>query len=191
MLDPTGAVGIYGNHDCSGDTLGDADALARLVRRSRLTLLDERSTWSGELGGRRAVIGGTPWGRPIPEAFDRDGLEGQPATELVLWLVHADLLLPGRTDGIELHEIPGVDLVVNGHVHSRLPLAKIGATTWCNPGSISRYSGSSTARCREPAALRVDVSQQGFEPSWIAVPHSPATEVFPNSKTADVGSGPG
>jgi predicted MPP superfamily phosphohydrolase len=185
MLEPAGAVCIFGNHDCSGETLDEGDALARLLARGRLTLLDGDRPWRGELGGRPAAVGGSAWGRPVPRAFDRKPDGTSPPAELVLWLAHADLLVPGRGDGIEFRALRGIDLVVNGHVHSRLPTAKTGATTWCNPGSISRYSGSSTARSREPAALRVDAGREGFELSWITVPHRPADEVFADPRHGD------
>lgn len=185
MLEPSGAVGIFGNHDCSGEVLGEDDALARLVGRSRLTLLDEDRPWRGEFSGRPSVVGGSSWQRPLPRAFDRDPADGSSPAELVLWLAHADLLVPDRSDGIEFREIPGVDLVVNGHVHSRLPIVETGDTTWCNPGSISRYSGSATAREREPAALRADAGPEGFELSWITIPHRPADEIFSDRRRDD------
>jgi len=178
MFEPIAAVGIFGNHDCSGDTLGAGDALARLADRGALTLLDEAHPWRGEIGGRRAVVGGTSWGRDLPRSFDPAAPGDGAAPELVVWLAHADLAVLSGGDGIEFQEIPGVDLVVNGHVHSQMPVVQRGATTWCNPGSISRYSGSATARGRQPAALRLDVGPSGLEPSWLPVPHTPGDQAF-------------
>jgi len=173
MLAPARAIGIFGNHDCADGELGERDALARVAERCGLSLLDDRRLWRGRICGRRGVVGGAPWGLAIPSELERDA-----RVEAVIWLAHAELLLPGSDAGIVFRAVPGIDLVVNGHVHSRLPLARVGATTWCNPGSIARYSGSATARSREPAALRVDLGPSGLAAKWIPVPHRPAAQVF-------------
>jgi DNA repair exonuclease SbcCD nuclease subunit len=178
MLEPAGVVGIFGNHDCSGETLGDDDALARLADRGVLELLDEHRLWRGELSGRHAVVGGAPWGQEIPSSFDRDQAGEPPPPELVIWLAHTDISVLTAADGIEFREIPGIDLVINGHIHTRMPIARTGSTTWCVMGSISRYSGSTTSRGREPAAVRVDVEPDRVAIAWVPIPHRPAVEVF-------------
>jgi predicted phosphodiesterase len=173
-------IGVFGNHDCSGDELAGDDALARLASSGAIHLLDRDRSWRGWLGGRPAMVGGSPWGRAIPSSVTPEPHGDLPPAALAIWLTHADLRFPGSAaSGIEPHEIPGVDLVVNGHMHTPLPPVEVGATTWCNPGSISRYSGSESARRREPAALRVAAGPNGLALSRIAVPHKPAHAVFP------------
>jgi predicted phosphodiesterase len=175
---PDEVLAVFGNHDCSGDTLGSEDALARLARTTGVRLLDDRAPWTGELGGRSAIVGGTPWGASQPTAQEAPSRDGSGRT-LVAWITHLDVCFPERGgEGIEPRPIPGVDLVVNGHHHTRYETLVTGATTWCNPGSIARYSGSPSARSREPTALRVDASAAGFELGWIPIPHRPAAEVF-------------
>lgn len=173
-------IGVFGNHDCAGEDLTGDDALARLARSGAIRLLDRERTWRGWLGGRPTLVGGSPWGRALPRSITVEPCGDLPPAELVIWLTHADLRFPGQGgSGVEPHEIPGVDLVVNGHLHTPLPPVAAGATTWCNPGSISRYSGSETARRREPAALRVDPGSSGLALIRIALPHRPAHVVFP------------
>lgn len=179
------AIGVFGNHDCTGDELAEDDALARLARTGAIRLLNRERIWRGTLGGRPAMVGGSSWGQAIPSSVTPEPRSGLPPVELVIWLTHADLRFPGEGEGgIEPHEIPGVDLVVNGHLHTPLPPVAVGSTTWCNPGSISRYSGSETARRREPAVLRIGAGPHGLALARIALPHKPARAVFPPADSA-------
>jgi DNA repair exonuclease SbcCD nuclease subunit len=60
---------------------------------------------------------------------------------LVIALTHADFAFAGAYPGArEIVEIPGVDLVVNGHMHKLCPTVRRGSTLWWNPGNITRMS---------------------------------------------------
>jgi len=170
-------LGIAGNHDHRENALGPDDSLSVLARAGRLRLLDgESPPWRGELGDRSAIVGGTPWSERLPERFEPDD-DREP---LVLWLTHHLVDLPGTPvdRGVAPREIPGIHVVINGHIHTRLDDLVTGATTWLNPGNIARYTRSETARTRIPAALRIDVGAAGFESTRIEIPHRPFDEVF-------------
>jgi predicted phosphodiesterase len=171
-------IAIAGNHDCSGPSLAPSDALARLADRGRVHLLHGERAFCGSINGRPVVVGGSPWGARLPERYV-PGSEYQAVSPIVIWLVHLDLRHPDRgADGLEPVAIPGIDLIVNGHHHTRLAPVARGATTWCNPGSISRYSGSATARARAPSALQIDIDADGFHLGRVEIPHRPASEIF-------------
>ncbi len=122
------------------------------------------------IGGKRILVGASPDWTPIPRQVNREG------HDFVIWLSHHDLVLPGFERGrIQPREIPGVDLVVNGHIHTPKPPHKRGETTWFNPGSIVRITRSHISRTLRPAiALWRPDSLEILE-----VPHEPFDEVFP------------
>ena len=170
-------IGLYGNHDCADPLLGDHDSLSLLVKAGRLRLLDPDNPWRGKMTGRLVVVGGSSYRQKLPERFDPPPASGPPP--LVLWLTHHDILIPGYDEGrIKPCEIPGVDLVINGHIHRRLEEIRCGNTRWLTPGNISRRSRSDAARDHEPAVLRLDVSSDCYQLEHVAVPHRPYTEIF-------------
>lgn len=173
--------GIYGNHDVHENTLTPDDSIRVIREAGRLKLLDENATCPVLLGGRRVVIGGTPWGKPLPRAFAWRAAAGQcDEKPLVIWLAHHDTIVPGYEDQgrIRVREIPGIDLVINGHIHRNLGEVKKGGTRWIVPGNISRRSRSDAARRHVPGVLRVDVDGAGLHCTRVTVPHRPADEVF-------------
>ena len=170
-------IGLYGNHDCAEPALCDNDSLSVLVKAGRLRLVSEDDPWRGTIGGRNVVVGGSCWRQPIPERFEADAANG--CEPLVIWLAHHDVLIPGYDQGrVQPREIPGVDLLVNGHIHRRLQSVQAGGTLWVTPGNISRRKRSDATREHVPAALRVDISAVGYELSDVHVPHQPFEEVF-------------
>jgi len=208
-------IGLYGNHDCAEPELSDNDSLSILVQSGRLRLVSGETPWQGTIGGRRVVIGGSCWRRPIPERFeapaptrsvseaapgvvsrppDRDTLlteglmshqgdtDGRPCHNqrpLVVWLAHHDVLVPGYDEGkLRPREIPGIDLVINGHIHKRLDDVQAGGTLWVTPGNISRRKRSDATRQHVPSVLRLDVSPGDYALTSVAVPHRPFDEVF-------------
>ncbi len=170
-------LGIWGNHDCSEASLGVNDSLSVIVQGSRLQLLDETTTWSGEMNGRRVIVGGTSWGQRVPRTFESGSAE---APALVVWLTHHDILFPGYEESgrFKPFEIPGIDVVINGHIHRPLADVVQGQTTWLNPGSIARVKRSDANRHQIPHVLRINVAADGWRQQFIEIPHQPFDDVF-------------
>jgi len=170
-------LAISGNHDCSENALSADDTLSVLAAAGKLRLLDSEGVWSGRLNDTAIVVGGTCWGQALPKAVDRLAI-GSPA--FVFWVTHHDLRFPGYEESARAgcREIPGIDLVVNGHIHRMLGEVQAGSTLWCNPGNISRVNRGDATRNHQPAVLRVDVSPTRWQHQRIPVPHQPFDEVF-------------
>ena len=185
-------LGLYGNHDVHYQPeLTDDDSLSLLVTAGRLRLVSEESPWHGTIGGRSVVIGGSSYRQEIPQAFDGTLFTGK-GTPLVIWLTHHDILIPGYDEGrLKPSEIPGIDLVINGHIHRRLETVAAGSTQWLTPGNISRRSRSDAGRAHVPAALRLDISPNGHELTYIEVPHQSFAEVFHEAVVESVVSASG
>lgn len=173
----TEMLGIWGNHDCTENSLGEDDSLSVIVQGSRVRLLDESNVWTGIVNGWQVVVGGTPWGQRLPKTFDANVTADQP---LVFWLTHHDILFPGYEESgrFQPYEIPGIDVVINGHIHRPLEDVVRGPTTWLNPGNIARISRSDSTRQRVPRALRIDVDAGGWRQQYIEIPHQPFDDVF-------------
>ncbi len=168
---------VGGNHDCSENALVDNDTLSILLAAGRLRLLD-RGTWTGEINGVSIAVGGTSWGQPLPARVDRAEV-GDP--RWTFWITHHDIAFGAGEflgSAIQCHEIPGIDLLINGHIHKAAQQVVCGATTWCNPGNISRIKRSDAIREHRPSVLRIDVTPLAWIATTIAVPHAPFEEVF-------------
>ena len=190
-------LGIFGNHDCAENQLGEDDSLMVIVRSGRVRLLDQDGPWVGRLGGRTVVVGGTSWGQRLPESFARDehGRDWQEREEprpLVFWLAHHDVTFPGYEENGRFRPfpIPGIDVVINGHIHRQLEDLVAGETTWLNPGNIARVSRSDLTRGHVPSALRIEVEKLGWRKGRVEVPHEPFDAVFhPEMVTESVAKG--
>lgn len=195
LLDPH-TPAIYGNHDCKENAPGDHDTVSILVASGLLRLLSEDQPWTGDMNGCRVVIGGTSWGQKLPKAFDCASRMPEPdATPTVdrpayvLWATHHDLRFPGFEEAgrMDCREVPGIDLVVNGHIHRELQEVASGRTRWMNPGSLCRISRSDASRDHVPGVLRVDVSESGLAYRRVEVPHEAFETVFhPEVESAPV-----
>lgn len=176
MLAGREAIGIYGNHDCADPELNDNDSLMLLFKSGSIRRVSEVAPWRGEMAGQPVVIGGASYRERLPEALPGGG-EPRP---LGIWLSHHDIIAPGYEEQGRLkpREIPGVDLVVNGHIHRELGEVQAGGTRWVTPGNIARRSRSDAVRHHVPSVLRLDVAAGGHELSRVEVPHRPFDEVF-------------
>lgn len=59
----------------------------------------------------------------------------------VVWLTHHDLAFDGAyPNSLPLHNIDGVSLLVNGHIHGTKKPVLVGQTAHYNPGNITRLS---------------------------------------------------
>ena len=178
-----GVLAICGNHDCKENALGENDTLSVLEAAGAVRLLDRTGPWAGKIGERIVLVGGTSWGQKLPKSFDRASpAEADVAgpEPLVFWVCHHDLRFPGYEDSarFDCKEIPGIDVVVNGHIHRDLGRVKCGGTLWINPGNIARVSRSDASRRHVPSVLRVDVTTAGYDRRRIPVPHEPFDDVF-------------
>ncbi|MGE4552820.1 MAG: exonuclease SbcCD subunit D [Desulfovibrionaceae bacterium] len=176
LLRPQRPFALVGNHDKYQARLTSDVSLAVLQAAGVLRLLDEPGPqFVLETPSGRALVGASPDGARLPARFDRD-----PDTpDTVLWLTHHNLRFPDFLEGTHrLREIPGVDLVVNGHIHRPQPTVTTGATTWVNPGNITRLTFSRHSLERIPAAhlWRPGMAQ----PERWDIPHLPFYEVFPD-----------
>jgi hypothetical protein len=199
MLAERECIGIYGNHDCADPELNDNDTLMLLFKSGSIRLVSEGDPWHGVMGGRRVVIGGSSYRERLPQAL---GAAAGASRPLGIWLSHHDIIAPGYEEQGRLRprEIPGVDLVVNGHIHRELGEVEVGATRWVTPGNISRRSRSDAVRDHVPSVLRLGVRGEdtgavsgggteadadavnpgsgGYELSRVEVPHAPFDDVF-------------
>jgi hypothetical protein len=154
-------------------------SLAVLEAAGVVRLLDcEGPVASVAVAGKKVLIGASPDWTPIPAAVDPDG------HDYVLWLTHHDLAFPGYESARKnLREIPGVDLVVNGHIHTPKPPQRLGRTLWMNPGSLTRISRSQVTRRVRPV---ITVWVPGMpDLQAYEVPHRPFEEVFPALDSVD------
>ena len=182
LLYGSGAVGIYGNHDCADPVLSDRDSLALLIKAGCYQLLTPESLWRGEMNGCDVILGGSSYRQKIPTRFD---CESSDPTSLfqekpfVFWITHHDIETPGYDAGRHKpKEIENVHMLVNGHIHRRLDTVVKGQTSWVTPGSISRRSRSDANRLHVPSVLQVDVVDGELSSHYVVVPHQPFDEVF-------------
>lgn len=170
-------LAIAGNHDCAENHLTEDDSLMVLQKAGKVTLLDSEHPFCGKIHSRNVIIGGSSWSQPLPEAFyPKSHLKDH----LVFWLTHHNVSLPGSemSGGIKPCEIPGIDVVINGHIHCPLEGVQCGTTLWLNPGNISRIKRSDASRKKIPSVLRIDIFLDRWEKRLIKVPHEPFEKVF-------------
>lgn len=123
------------------------------------------------------LVGASPDNAPIPRRFPTAA--GGPG--LVVWLTHHGIRFPEFADrSLDIREIPGIDWVINGHIHRPQPTVRAGATTWANPGNITRLTFARRTLTRRPAAF---AWRPGCaELARIELPHLPFGEVFPDQE---------
>lgn len=131
-------VGNVGNHDILNQVLTDEDSLKYLEEAGAITL----ATHSGalarlRLGDKTVGLGATPYG----QSFPTDARFYFPDVDTIIWITHHDLALEDPYPGaIAPQPIKGCKLAVNGHMHLRKPILKVGETSWFNPGNIVRQA---------------------------------------------------
>jgi len=194
---------IYGNHDVRENSLKPNDSIHVLFAGGHLQRLSGETPWRGIVDGRPTLVGGTVWGEKIPKEFIGDG----DPVELTVWVTHHDIFIPGYEESgrIRPKELPGIDLIVNGHIHRRLGPVSKGGTHWVTAGNIVRRARSDASRDHLPAVLFLRPANDDDDPTvtensfpfqsqhqdpwvihWIPVPHKPFDEVFHSEVLADV-----
>ena len=98
----------------------------------------------------------------------------------MFWLTHQDLRVPGNEElgRFKPIELPGIDVVINGHIHRRLDPVQTGETLWITPGNISRRARSDANRQHLPSVLRINIDEKEWNYEYVEVPHLPFEEVF-------------
>lgn len=150
-------VVLAGNHDKSGKTIitengvsretnvTDDTTLAALGAAGVIHLIEDTELFLDTVltNGIRLFMGGTPHGGKIPTSV-RGTIQLSQNTEeksMTCWITHEDMAFEGAYPGaMEMFEIDGCDIVVNGHMHLTKHPVQVGQTKWCNPGNITRQS---------------------------------------------------
>lgn len=141
---PFGCLTIEGNHEKSQTKLSDDVALSLLKEAGVISVIEKNGLW-GKFktpSGESFLLGGTPYGSEIPNELSIQKKWGWESGEgKVIWLTHHNLDFGDSYPGVEkLKEIVGVDVLVNGHIHSTKPGMILGNMRAYNPGNITRLS---------------------------------------------------
>jgi hypothetical protein len=174
-----GAVWILvGNHDKYQSRFTDDVSLAVLETAGVVRLMKEGGPqFVLETGEGPVLVCASPDGTPLPKGYDRE--EGDPET--VIWLTHHNIQFPEFIErAYSIKELPGIDWLVNGHIHRPQPTVVKGQTVWANPGNITRLTFSRRSMEREPAAAIWTPGCTELE-RW-AVPFLPFDMVFPDQE---------
>ncbi|MBA3238174.1 MAG: metallophosphoesterase [Parachlamydiaceae bacterium] len=168
-------LGITGNHDTTEKELQDDDSLSVIASAGRLRLIDHSGPWQGIVNKIPVYIGGTSWSERLPDRYENVRNES-----LVIWLTHHNI---GFADfegaWIKPQEIPGIHLIVNGHIHKPMPNQVCGMTTWMNPGSIARVARTDAVRDFIPSVVKLIPSGVGmWNSELVSLPHAPFDSVF-------------
>ncbi|RWU03349.1 metallophosphoesterase [Pseudodesulfovibrio sp. S3] len=174
-----GAVWILvGNHDKYQSRFTDDVSLAVLETAGVVRLMKEGGPqFVLETGQGPVMVCASPDGTPLPKGYDRE--EGDPET--VIWLTHHNIQFPEFIErAYSIKELPGIDWLVNGHIHRPQPTVVKGQTVWANPGNITRLTFSRRSMEREPAAAIWTPGCSELE-RWV-VPFLPFDQVFPDQE---------
>ncbi|MGE4290788.1 MAG: metallophosphoesterase [Desulfovibrio sp.] len=169
---------LVGNHDKYQARWTRDVSLAVLREAGVVRLMDEPGPqFVLETPEGRVLVGATPDGARLPARYDR--VEGDPET--VLWCTHHNISFPDFLDRTgRIKELPGIDWLINGHIHRPQPQVRAGQTLWANPGNITRLTFSRRSLERVPAAAIWRPGCEELE-SW-PVPHRDFYEVFPRQE---------
>lgn len=166
---------LVGNHDKYEARFTHDVSLSVLGAAGAVRIVDKPGAFASlRILGKKVLLGASPDWTPIPSGVERMG------HDFVLWITHHDLCFPGYESGrLGLKEIPGIDAVINGHIHTPKPPQRAGQTIWYNPGSIVRITRSIHTLGIEPGVgIWTPINHEtGME--LLAVPHKPFCEVFP------------
>lgn len=175
ILDGRLVLGVTGNHDTTESELQDEDSLSVIVAAGCLRLLDQSGPWQGVVNNVRMCIGGSSWSEKIPHQF-----EDASSDALVVWITHHNIgFVDAEGAWIKPHEIQGIHLIVNGHIHRPMPDRICGMTTWINPGSIARVARAEAVRDFVPTLMVLKPSAKDrWSTERIALPHEPFDSVF-------------
>lgn len=164
---------LVGNHDKYEARLTRDVSLAVIQAAQVIRLIDRQGpVCTLQISDYRVLLGASPDWTPLPSRIERG------THDFVIWLTHHDLGFPGYDAArVRLKEIPGVDMVINGHLHTPKPPRRCGSTVWFNPGGISRLTLSPHTRNIIPSVFIWKPPDQELAP--VPLPHRLFTEIFP------------
>lgn len=175
----TGKIwGLVGNHDKYQSRFTDDVSMAVLEAAGVLNVIkDDGPQFILETKEGNVLVGASPDGTPLPKGYERSEVD----PETVIWLTHHNIRFPEFIDrAYSIKELPGIDWLVNGHIHRPQPTIKKGQTTWANPGNITRLTFTHRSMVREPAA---SIWRPGIdELELFVVPYLSFREVFPDQE---------
>lgn len=135
--------------------------------------------------GRRLLVGASPDFSPLPERYEKGDKDE------VLWITHHNIGFPDFEDKpLRIREVPGVDWMVNGHIHRPQPMQVKGNTHWVNPGGLVRMQFTRYSKERKPVAAvwTPECLEKGELELW-QVPIRPFEEVFPDQALPEDNAG--
>ncbi len=141
---------VVGNHDKYQSRFTDDVTIAVLETAGVLKLMkDDGPQFVLEAENGAALICASPDGTPLPKEYERQAED----PETVIWLTHHNIQFPEFIDrAYAIKELPGIDWLINGHIHRPQQTITKGQTTWANPGNITRLTFTRRSMVREPAA---------------------------------------
>jgi len=156
-----------GNHDISNAVLSDGDSLAYLAESGALKVCVHSGAFETVMIGDKTVgIGATPYGQSFPV----DARPHFAPVDQIIWLTHHDIAFENAYPGAMAPQaIAGCKLVVNGHMHLRKKVIKVGGTVWFNPGNITRQAIDAIEH--DPAAFALTESGNLTK---VPIPHEKA-----------------
>ncbi len=168
---------LVGNHDKYQARFTSDVSLAVLDAAGVINLMQEQGPqFILRCQGRTVLLGASPDFTPIPESFER-GNEDQ-----VIWVTHHNLGFPDFLDKpLRIKDIPGVDWVVNGHIHRPQPTQIKGQTRWVNPGGLVRMQFTRFNLNRKPVAA-IWTPECTDELERFELPVAPFAEIFPDQE---------
>lgn len=132
---------VEGNHERKQVSISDDVALALMSEAGTIHVMTKNDWWCHmKIGEKYVLIGSTPNSSKIPrEVKIPKEFEGKDV--FTIWLTHHNLGFGDTYPGVEeIHEIKGVDILINGHIHqTKKPVIK-GMMKAYNPGNITRLS---------------------------------------------------
>ncbi|WP_321400929.1 metallophosphoesterase [Maridesulfovibrio sp.] len=184
LVDMIGLFGQYkpfvlvGNHDKYQARFTPDVSMAVLNAAGVIRLLSEQGP-AFELQTQQGLVlvGASPDSTPIPKSYERE--DGKYLK--VIWVTHHNISFPEcEKKQHVIKEKPGIDWIINGHIHRPRESITKGMTIWANPGNIARLVFSRLALERKPQAAIwtpdcVDLKK------W-EVPHRDFYEVFPDQE---------
>lgn len=167
---------LVGNHDKYQARFTSDVSMAVLDAAGVIRLISEGgAAFELETPQGLVLVGASPDGFPIPREFDRTDDKYQK----VLWVTHHNISFPEcQKQQYSIKEKPGIDWIINGHIHRPRESMKAGMTVWANPGNITRLVFSRMALERTPQAAVWTPDCEDLE-KWD-VPHRDFYEVFPD-----------
>ena len=175
-IDGSAIRALVGNHDKYQSRFTDDVSLAVLETAGVLVLMKESGPqFILDTGKERVLVCASPDGTPLPKKYDREPDD----PETVVWLTHHNIRFPEFIErAYSIKELPGIDWLINGHIHRPQPTIIKGQTTWANPGNITRLTFTRRSMVREPAAAIWTPGCQDLE-KWV-VPFESFDKVFPD-----------